>query len=154
MSYGGLTKIAGVAEEVKRPRRNLPRGMFAAFLVVSLMYVLAVFVTVGLVGLTGLSGSLTPISLGAGAVMGRWGAALLAAAALGAFVTTGNAGILSASRFPMAMSRDQIDTVYRAWQSIGDCILLRLRRAAGYWSRVDRGSGRTRDMIVDGLGAG
>jgi amino acid transporter/mannitol/fructose-specific phosphotransferase system IIA component (Ntr-type) len=108
ISYGGLTKIASVAEEARNPGRNIPLGMFLAFIVVSLFYVLVIFVTVGLVNPKSLSGSLTPISLGASSFMGVTGSIIMAIAALLAFVSTANAGILSASRFPMAMSRDQL----------------------------------------------
>ncbi len=106
VSFGGLTKIASVAEEVRNPGRNIPLGMFMAFLVVSALYVSVVFVTVGLVEPDKLSGSLTPMSLGASVSMGRLGSVALAIAAILAFVTTANSGIASASRSPMAMSRD------------------------------------------------
>lgn len=108
ISYGGLTKIASVAEEVKNPGRNLPLGMFLAFGIVMILYVLVVFTTVGLLDSQELSDSLTPISLGASVFMGTAGGVILAVAALLAFISTANAGILAASRNPMAMSRDQL----------------------------------------------
>jgi len=108
VSFGGLTKVASVAEEVKNPGRNIPLGMFTAFILVTLAYVAVIFVTVGLVDGERLAGSLTPISLGAGTLMGTFGVVIMAAAALLAFISTANAGILSASRSPMAMSRDQL----------------------------------------------
>ena len=106
ISFGGLTKVASIAEEVKNPNRDIPFGMILAFLVTSILYVLVVLATVGLVDATELKGSLTPISIGARSSMGSLGMVLMAIAAFVAFVTTANAGILSASRFPMAMSRD------------------------------------------------
>jgi amino acid transporter/mannitol/fructose-specific phosphotransferase system IIA component (Ntr-type) len=106
VSYGGLTKVASVAEEVRRPGRNLPAGMFAAVIVVSFLYVAAVFVTVGVVDAGELRGNLTPLTVAAGQFMGKGGLVLLAAAAMLAFITTANSGILTASRTPMAMSRD------------------------------------------------
>jgi len=109
ISYGGLTKVASVGEEVKRPGRDIPMGMFLAFAVVSILYVLVVAVTVGLVPGETLEATRTPISDGAGnTFMGTFGAVLMAVAALLAFVSTANAGILSASRSPMAMGRDQV----------------------------------------------
>ncbi len=108
ISFGGVTKVASIAEEAKDPRRSIPLGMFLAFLVVSLLYLLIVSLTVGLVNPQTLSGSRIPISLGAGSLMGPLGGTIMAVAALIAFITTANAGILSASRFPMAMSRDQL----------------------------------------------
>jgi basic amino acid/polyamine antiporter, APA family len=55
-----------------------------------------------------LSGSLTPISSAAVRFMGGWGKVLLAAAAMTAFITTANAGIMSASRSLLAMGRDKL----------------------------------------------
>lgn len=106
VSYGGLTKVASVSEEVRNPARNLPLGMFLAFGIVSALYVLVVFVTVGVLERDELRESLAPITLGAKTAMGLWGAKLIGIAALLAFATTANSGILAASRSPMAMSRD------------------------------------------------
>jgi len=110
VSFGGLTKIAGVAGEVHDPGRNIPRAMLLACGLVSLLYVAAVFVVVGVTDAEQLRGgpygSMTPLSLAAGGFLGRGGVLLLSGAAILAFVTTGNSGILSASRSPMAMSRD------------------------------------------------
>ena len=108
VSFGGLTKIASIAEEVKNPTRNIPIGMFLSFFVVTLLYVLAIGVTDGIVDGTELKNSLIPLSLGASHVMGPVGMAILSLAAIIAFITTANSGILSASRSPMAMSRDRL----------------------------------------------
>ncbi|MHC4886328.1 MAG: amino acid permease [Planctomycetota bacterium] len=106
VSFGGLTKVVAVAEEVENPKRNLPLGMFLAYGVVSTLYILVVFITVGLVPADSLSGSLTPLGLGASHSMGEWGVRLVSGGAFLAFATTGNSGIMAASRTPMAMSRD------------------------------------------------
>jgi amino acid transporter len=106
VSFGGLTKICCVAEEVRKPGRNIPLGMFLAFCVVMFLYAAVVFITVGLLDSGELSRSLMPISLGASTFLGRFGSIALAFAALLAFVSTANAGILTASRDSMAMSRD------------------------------------------------
>ena len=106
VSYGGLTKVVDVAGEVRKPSVNIPAGMFMAFGVVSVLYVLAVFATVGAVTPDALKDSLVPLTLGAAKALGRPGAIVLGAGALLAFATTANAGILSAARSPLAMSRD------------------------------------------------
>ncbi len=106
VSFGGLTKVVDVSEEIRRPRTTVPVGMFLAFGTAIVLYVLVVFVTVGTVDAETLSGSLTPLVSGAEAMLGRAGLVLVSVAALFAFATTANAGILSASRSPMAMSRD------------------------------------------------
>jgi len=106
VSFGGLTKAVAVAGEVHHPGRNLPRGMFAAALVVTLLYVAAIFTAVGVLEPQTLCGNLTPLSIAAERVMGRAGLIILSLGAMLAFVTTANAGILTASRGPMAMSHD------------------------------------------------
>ncbi|MCK5548522.1 MAG: amino acid permease, partial [Thermoplasmata archaeon] len=106
VSFGGLTKVASVAEEVRHPGRNIPAGMFASVLVVTLFYVAAVFVTVGVLKPDTLEGSLTPLSLAAKEFLGGPGLILLSLGAMLAFITTANGGIMAASRTPMAMSRD------------------------------------------------
>lgn len=106
ISYGGLTKVVDVAEEVDKPARNLPLGMFLSFGVVNLLYIGVAFVTVGALDGDVLRGSLRPVTEGAGAILGPSGLIAVGIAAFLAYATTGNAGILSASRSPMAMSRD------------------------------------------------
>jgi len=108
VSFGGLTKVASIAEEVKNPTRNIPLGMFLAWAVVMALYVAAIFVTVGVLDAGVLSKTLTPLSAGAGAFSGKAGAALLAFGAILAFVSTANAGIMTASRAPLAMSSDRL----------------------------------------------
>ena len=108
ISFGGLTKVASIAEEVKHPGKNLPLGMILAWLVVTLFYIAVITITVGVVDGTELAGSYVPISLAASKFMGPLGFALLSLAAIAAFVTTANGGIFAASRSPMAMSRDQL----------------------------------------------
>ena len=108
ISFGGLTKVASIAEEVKHPGKNLPLGMILAWLVVSIFYITVITIVVGVVNADELADSYTPISLAAGKFMGTAGFAILGLAAIAAFVTTANGGILAASRSPMAMSRDRL----------------------------------------------
>jgi len=108
ISFGGLTKVASVAEEARNPAKNLPYAMILAFCIVLLLYGLTIFVTVGLLDEHEFAHSLTPISTGGYKILGTVGSIIMALAGILAFVSTANAGILSASRFPMAMSRDQL----------------------------------------------
>ncbi len=114
VSYGGLTKVVDVAEEVKQPQRNLPLGMFLSYGVVNVLYVAVAFVTVGLLPGSQLAGSLHPVQDGALLSMGTTGALLIGLGAFLAYATTGNAGILSASRSPLAMSHDGLLPVFLA----------------------------------------
>jgi len=106
ISFGGLTKIADMAEEIKDSARNLPKAMLYAFVSVNIIYVIVVAIVVGVLPHNSLITTLTPVSDAAGVFSGLPGRLLLALAAIFAFITTANAGIMSASRSPMAMSRD------------------------------------------------
>ena len=108
VSFGGLTKIASIAEEVKNPGKSIPRGMFLAFVTVTFLYILVVFVTVGVLPPLEFIETRTPISLAASKITGNIGSYILAIAAMAAFITTANAGLLAASRDPLAMSRDNL----------------------------------------------
>ncbi len=111
ISYGGITKIATAVEEVKDPKKMLVPGIMSAFLVVQVIYLLVVFVTIGAMRGPELSASFSPLTDAAYAFFSNHTAGVIAriviaAAGLLAFFTTANAGILTASRVPMAMSRD------------------------------------------------
>ncbi len=106
VSYGGLLKVASMAEEVRDPGRVVPLGMILSLLVVTILYMLVVFVTTGVLGASQLDNSLTPISDGAGAFAGTAGRFALGVGAVLAFISTANAGLMAASRYPMALSRD------------------------------------------------
>jgi amino acid transporter/mannitol/fructose-specific phosphotransferase system IIA component (Ntr-type) len=108
VSYGGLLKVTSMAEEVKNPGKVVPLGMILSLLVVGLLYVAVVFVTSGVMEDNLLNISLTPISDGAAVFMGRGGRIALGIAAIFAFISTANAGIMAASRYPLALSRDRL----------------------------------------------
>lgn len=107
-SYGGLLIVTSLAEEVKRPERDIPLGIFLSLVVVGLFYTLVAFVTVGILESPQLTNSLTSILDGASISMGIVGIIIMTIAALLAFITTAHAGITSAPRYLVAMSRDKI----------------------------------------------
>ncbi|PSP15258.1 amino acid transporter [Halobacteriales archaeon QH_10_67_13] len=115
VSYAGVTKVASVAEEVKEPGRNLPRGMLGSLAIMSGVYIAIVGAIVGLTEPAVLTGggpegepSLTPMADGADALFGDAGIAIVSALAVVALTSMANAGVLSTSRFPLAMSRDNL----------------------------------------------
>jgi APA family basic amino acid/polyamine antiporter len=108
VAYGGLLNISSIAEEVKNPGRTIPAGLILSLLVVVFCYVLMVLVTAGVMPAEELDVSLTPIADGARKFMGPWGGRLMSLAAMLAFISTANAGILAASRYILALSRDDL----------------------------------------------
>lgn len=106
VSYGGLLNIAAIAEEVKDPGKVIPRGMILSLVVIVILYTMMVFITSGVLPSEQLDNSLTPISDGAAVFYGRMGWRVMTVAALLAFVSTANAGLMSASRYLLSLSRD------------------------------------------------
>jgi amino acid transporter/mannitol/fructose-specific phosphotransferase system IIA component (Ntr-type) len=106
VSFGGLLKAITVAEEVKDAGNNITKGMIASIMTITVLYVLMLTVTIGNIDGGALAGSLSPISETGKRIFGPWGYYLINFAALLAFFTTANAGIMAASRYPMALSRD------------------------------------------------
>ncbi len=90
--------------------------MTLSLMTASLVYVLGVFIMVKVLPASTLFSSLTPVT-DAGNVVITWiptsiGILLIVVAAIAAFASTGNAGIMSASRYPLAMSRDGLMPKY------------------------------------------
>src|SRR5690606_17761212 len=108
----GLTKVASVSEEVRNPERNIPLGMILSLTTTTFIYVVGVSIMVAVLDPIELRSDLTPVATTAAAFFG-WlpagaGVVLIVIAAMAAFASTGNAGILSASRYPLAMARDRL----------------------------------------------
>ena len=112
VSYAGLTKVASVSEEVKRPDRNLPLGMILSLVTATTIYVVGVAIIIATVDAEPLRTDYTPVATSAESLFawmpGSAGLTLIVIAALAAFASTGNAGILAASRYPLAMGRDRL----------------------------------------------
>ena len=112
VSYAGLTKVASVAEEVQNPDRNIPLGMTLSLITATVIYTLGTLILIKILEPQALYDSLTPIADAGRVFMGDWpfdlGVVLIVVAAIAAFASTGNAGIMSASRYPYAMAKDKL----------------------------------------------
>ncbi|NQT28576.1 MAG: amino acid permease, partial [Candidatus Omnitrophica bacterium] len=108
ISYGGLTKVASIAEDTKNPSRTIPLGMFLSFFVVQILYCLCIAVTIGILSPSVITSTFTPLTQGALKLGGIGFGIIISLAALTAFVSTANAGILSSSRTPLAMAKDDL----------------------------------------------
>jgi amino acid transporter len=108
VSYAGVTKIASVAEEVENPDRNLPLGILGSLVITTVIYIAIVSVMVGVAPQSDLTGTDTPMQVAADNALPAIGVTAVIVAALLALISTANAGILSSSRYPFAMSRDDL----------------------------------------------
>lgn len=112
VSYAGLTKVASVAEEVQDPDRSIPLGMLLSVITATTVYCVGVFIMVAVLDPSEFRSDMTPVATAAEAFF-TWiphggGVMLAVVAAIAAFASTGNAGIMSASRYPLAMGRDRL----------------------------------------------
>ncbi|MCH3916511.1 MAG: amino acid permease [Spirochaetia bacterium] len=106
ISFGGLLKVANLAEEIKDPKKNIPRGMLSSIIVVTVLYVLVMVGVTGLLDPEEFAVAPAPVAQAASVSLGSIGFILMNIASSLAFLTTANAGILAASRYPLSLSRD------------------------------------------------
>ncbi|MBD3320589.1 MAG: amino acid permease, partial [Chitinivibrionales bacterium] len=106
VSFGGVLTTASIAGEVRNPSRNIPLGLIVSTVVVTLLYATVTFAVVGIVPSHQLAQSLSPIAIAGKLTGGPLLYYAIIAASLLAFVTTANGGILTASRYPIALSSD------------------------------------------------
>ena len=112
VSYAGVTKIAAVAEEVKMPETNLPRGMLFSLLISTILYCGIVFVMMATVDansfMSGDDAREDPIYVFANAVGGKTIGIIASILAILTMTSMALAGIMAASRYPFAMARDNL----------------------------------------------
>ncbi|QIO24543.1 APC family permease [Haloarcula sp. JP-L23] len=108
-SYLGFAQVATVAGEIKQPGRNLPLAMVGSVLVVTVFYVVTIFVATSAFGANRLGqfGETAMVEV-ARDFLGLPGAVAILGAGLLATFSSANASILSASRAVYALSRDAL----------------------------------------------
>lgn len=106
ITYLGLINVTAVSEEVKNPGRNIPLGVLLSVVFVTVLYTLVMLVTEGVLRFTALT--TTPVADAAEVFAGRGGLIIVVLCGLAATISTGNAAIMSSSRYPFAMARDKL----------------------------------------------
>lgn len=108
ISFAGVTKVAAVAEEVRNPSRNLPLGILLSLGIVTLLYSLVTYVMVEVIPGSDFQGDLRPVYTMAWHVGGPTVGVLAALLGILTMTSMANAGLMAASRFPFAMSRENL----------------------------------------------
>ncbi len=136
VTFIGFEVIATSAEEIKNPGRNLPLSMIAAVVTPTILYVLVMLVSTGVLPIDVLEASNIPVADVANEYLGAVGSLAMIIGAVLATVSSANASILSAARVNFAMGRDRLlsewlnqihsnyRTPYRAILATGGVILL------------------------------
>ena len=108
VSFTGFEKISTLAEELKRPGRNLPLSIVGSVIVATALYALVVFVVTGVVSYEVINRIDGPLANAASTFMGLWGGVGLAFALLLVTASSANAAIMASSCINFAMRRDGI----------------------------------------------
>ena len=117
IAFEGYEIIAQSGEEVKDPKRNIPRAIFLSLIIVVIIYVLVAIVAIGAVTVPASAGDIpvwdylaqakeVAIVRAAEQIMGGWGGILILISGLASTMSALNATIYSSSRVSFAMGRD------------------------------------------------
>lgn len=106
VSFGGVLTTASIAGEIRNPKRNIPAGLIGSTVAVTILYSVVIMVAVGIVPGETLRTSLAPIASAGQSTGGSFLYVAIVIASILAFGTTANGGILTASRYPIALSND------------------------------------------------
>jgi basic amino acid/polyamine antiporter, APA family len=107
VTFLGFEIIATVAEEIKNPGKIIPLTMILSVVLVTILYVMVMIVTTGVVPYANLADSLVPVSDVALISMGTVGVVAIIFAAAVAAISSANSSVLSAARVVFAMGRDK-----------------------------------------------
>ncbi len=142
VSYGGLLKIASMSEEIKDPKKNIPFALISSLVVAIILYSFMLLITVGVMGdkLILPENIETPIAQASRMILGNFGYWAITVASMLAFITTANAGIMAASRYPLALGRDELVPKFLAKTD---------KRSAPYVSIIITGAFIVLALLVD-----
>lgn len=108
-SYLGFVQIATMGGEIINPQENLPKALIGSVIIVTTLYILALFVTNSVLSTEELEKlGETAIVEVARELIGNIGAMLVLFAGLLATLSSANASILSSSRTLFALSKDNL----------------------------------------------
>ncbi len=108
VAFAGVDKVAAIAEEVKDPGKTLPRGILISLAIITVLYTSLSFVFAGSLDPHFFKEDLRPVYSLAYKLGGN--VAGIFAGVLGVLTLTSmaNVGVMAASRFPFAMSRENL----------------------------------------------
>ncbi|CAI50910.1 transport protein (probable substrate cationic amino acids) (plasmid) [Natronomonas pharaonis DSM 2160] len=108
VTFLGFEIIATVAGEIKKPGKLIPLTMVLSVVSVTILYMVLMLVTTGVVPYQDIGDSLVPVSDVAVVFMGSIGVVAIVFAAVIAAISSSNSSILAASRVIFAMGRDNL----------------------------------------------
>jgi basic amino acid/polyamine antiporter, APA family len=104
-AYIGFDAVATAAEEVKNPKKDLPKGIVGSLIISTVLYILVAGILTGMLNYTRLNTS-SPITAALLAVGIKWATTLISVGALAGLTSVLLAVIFAQSRIFFAMARD------------------------------------------------
>ncbi|HEY0866471.1 MAG TPA: APC family permease [Fimbriimonas sp.] len=104
-AYTGYARIATLAEEVREPRRTIPRAIMISLGTAAVLYLLVAFVAVGAVGAETMASSRSPLATAAERIGAPAGALAIGIGAAAAMLGVLLSQVLGISRVMLAMAR-------------------------------------------------
>lgn len=104
-AYVGFEEVTNLAEEARKPARDMPRALLVSVLVTSVLYVALVWALLSVLQPQELAASSAPLA-DAAARIAPWSGPVVAVAALFATASTALLSLVSVSRLLFAMGRD------------------------------------------------
>ncbi len=108
VSFTGFEKISTIAEEVKQPDRTLPLAIIGSVVIATILYVMLVLVSTGLMPPGQIDSQRGLLVEAATRTFGPVGEGLLLLAALLATLSSANAATMASSRISYGMGRDLV----------------------------------------------
>ena len=105
-AFIGFEDIANVAEEVKRPTRNMSRGIMLSVLITTVIYILVSLASIRIVGWEQLAESSAPLAIVAEQRLGEQGRLILSVIALFATASTILITLVAGARIFYGMAKD------------------------------------------------
>jgi basic amino acid/polyamine antiporter, APA family len=105
-AYGGFARVAVIADEIRDPRRNVPRATMLSILIATAIYLVVAVAAVGGAGAALLARSGSPLADAMSGMGLRSGALIVAFGGLAATSTVLLASVWGLSRLAQVMSRD------------------------------------------------
>lgn len=107
-AFLGLESACIPADEVKDPRKNIPRATIFGTLATALIYILCTVAIMGKVPLEALKNSPAPYALLADAILGPWGRTFITLGAICACIGTLNGWVFAQSQVGLAAAQDSL----------------------------------------------
>jgi amino acid transporter/nucleotide-binding universal stress UspA family protein len=108
VSFTGFEKISTIAEEIKRPERNLPRAIIGSVIIATVLYAAILYVATGILPYNEIASFQAPLLEAANRFMSAVGIVGMSLAALLATASSANAAIMASSRINFALGRDSL----------------------------------------------